>query len=139
MSDDDAASRIRELRSEQVRLQKAKDEALAQLEDTEPRELDSEHVLGSVKDLKAILSKGTLMEQKAFLRSFIKRIDFEPEQVAIHYTIPMLIEKDRTSEQEALSIGQRGEPWRIRTADTLIKSQALLTLLQSVPWIYISA
>ena len=125
ISDEDAAPRIRELRLEQGRLQKAKDESMSELEDSEPGKLDKEQVLDYVKDLKALLSKGTLMEQKTFLRSFIKKIDFEPGQVAIHYTIPMPIEKGRTSEQEVLPIGQRGERCGTRTHDALIKSHGV--------------
>jgi len=110
MSADDATPRIRELRSEQTRLQRARDEALSELEDTEPKDLGTERVLDYVKDFKALLSKGTFVEQKAFLRSFIKRIDFEPGQVAINYTIPMPVEKGKTSEREVLSIEQNGPP-----------------------------
>ena len=108
MSADDAAPRIRELRSEQTRLQRARDEALSELEDTEPKELGTERVLDYVRDFKALLSKGTFVEQKAFLRSFIKRIDFEPGQVAINYTIPVPVEKGKTSKREVLSIEQSG-------------------------------
>ena len=117
MSADDATPRIRELRSEQTRLQRARDEALSELEDTEPKDLGTERVLDYVKDFKALLSKGTFVEQKAFLRSFIKRIDFEPGQVAINYTIPMPVEKGKTSEREVLSIEQSGGPFWTRTRD----------------------
>ena len=110
MSDDDAAPRIRELRAEQTRIQRARDEALAELEDTEPEELDTEEVLRYVQDLKTLLFKGSFMEQKAFMVSFIKRIEFEPGQIAIDYTIPMPIEKDRTCEREVLSINRLGSP-----------------------------
>jgi hypothetical protein len=44
------------------------------------------------------------MKQKAFLRSFIKRIEFEPGQVKVNYTIPMPIKTDKTCEREVLSI-----------------------------------
>ena len=44
------------------------------------------------------------------MRSFVKRIDFEPRQVAISYTILMPIENDVSSEREVLSIGYNGEP-----------------------------
>jgi hypothetical protein len=102
MSNEDAVPRIRELRAEQTRLQSARDAALAELKDTEPKELDTEQVLEYAKDLKALLSKGTFMEQEAFLRSFIKKINFEPGHVAIDHAIPMPVEKDRTSEREVL-------------------------------------
>ena len=125
ITEDDAAPRIRELRGEQTRLQRGRDEALAELEDTAPKELDREVVLRYAKNLKSLLSKGTFMEQKAFLRSFIKRIEFEPGQVAIEYTIPMPIEKDRTSEREVLSFERLGSPSRIRTCDLAVNSRPL--------------
>ena len=87
------------------------------MEDTEPKELNTEQVLGYVQDLKTILSNGTFIERKAFLRSSVKRIEFEPGQVAVDYTIPMPIEKDRTSEREVLSIKRLGSPSEIQTPD----------------------
>jgi len=41
------------------------------------------------KDLKVLSVKRTFTEQKVFLRSFIKRIDFTPDDIAINYTIFM--------------------------------------------------
>jgi hypothetical protein len=82
----------------QVELQRARDGALAGLEDTGPDELSEEQVLRYVRDLKVVLSADTFMEQKTFLRSFIKKIEFEPGQIAIDYTLPLAIGKDRTFE-----------------------------------------
>ncbi len=108
ISDEDAAPRIKELRVEQRELQKTREDALAELEYTEPRELNTRQVLDYVKDLKALLLKGTFLDQKTSLRSFIKRIDFEPGQVAIHYSIPMPGEEEISSDWEVLSIEKRG-------------------------------
>jgi site-specific DNA recombinase len=125
MSDEDAAPRIRELRGEQTRLQRARDEALANLEDTTPKELDEEHVLDYVRDLGVLLSQGTFVEQKTFLRSFIKKVNFEPGQVTIDYTIPMPIEENRTSEREVLSLDKVGSPSWIRTNNLAVNSRPL--------------
>ena len=76
MTDEDAAPRIRELRAEQTTLQRAKDEAIADLEDDEPQQLDSDQILNYVMDLKDLLSRGSLIQQRTFLRSFIRRIEF---------------------------------------------------------------
>ncbi|MBM3132782.1 MAG: recombinase family protein, partial [Chloroflexi bacterium] len=108
LSDEDAAPRIRELRTEQTRLQRARDEAAADLEETGPRELNAQQVLGYVKDLKTLLSKGTLMEQRSFLRSFVKKIDFEPGILSIEYTIPPPKEGAEAAEREVLSIEHYG-------------------------------
>jgi hypothetical protein len=64
------------------------------------------------------------MEQRAFLRSFVKRIEFEPGQVAIDYTVPMPIEK-KTSEREVLSIRQLGSPSWTRTNNLAVNSRPL--------------
>ena len=125
MSDEDAAPRIRELREEQTGLQRARDEALAKLEDKAPKELDEEQVLVYVRDLGALLSQGTLVEQKTFLRSFIKKIEFEPGQVTIDYTIPMPIDKNRASEREVLSTDKIGSPSWIRTNNLAVNSRPL--------------
>ena len=76
-----------------------------------------------VKDLKALLEEGAFTEQKAFLRSFIKSIDYAPDEVAISYTIPMPVGENKLVLDEVLSMEPYGRPCRSRTCDTLIKSQ----------------
>ena len=82
-------------------------------------------MLRYAEDFKALLSKGTLLEQKTLLRSFVKRIAFDLGQVAISYTIPIPIENDISFEHEVLSIEKIGEPPGFRTLNLLIKSQLL--------------
>ena len=67
ITDEDAAPRIRELRAEQSRLQRARDEVISEPEDMQSNKLNAEMVLNYVQDLKALLSNGTFMEQKTFL------------------------------------------------------------------------
>ncbi len=40
-------------------------------------------------DLKAILEEADLTKSKAFLRTFVKRIDIEGDTATIHYTLPV--------------------------------------------------
>jgi hypothetical protein len=42
-----------------------------------------------VDDLNALFSKGSIMGQKAFLRSFVKRIEIDQPRVVLDYTIPL--------------------------------------------------
>jgi hypothetical protein len=42
-----------------------------------------------VDDLKALLSKGSIMGQKVFLRAFVKRIEIDQPRVVLDYTIPL--------------------------------------------------
>ena len=65
---------------------------------------------------------GTFTEQKAFLRSFVKRIDYEPEQVTISYTIPLSVERNKLALEEVLCMGPNGEPPGTRTSNRMIKS-----------------
>jgi site-specific DNA recombinase len=125
MRGEDAAPRIRELRSEQTRLQRMSDEALALLDHSDLQTIDAKQLLDYVGYLKDLLSKGTLMERKSFLRSFVKRIGFEPGQVSIDYTIPMHAEQDGTCDREVLSIKQVGSPSWIRTNNLAVNSRPL--------------
>ena len=125
MSGEDAAPRIRELRSEQTRLQRMSDEALALQDHSDLQTIDAKQLLDYVGDLKDLLSKGTLMERKSFLRSFVKRIGFEPGQISIDYTIPMHAEQDGTCDREVLSIKQVGSPSWIRTNNLAVNSRPL--------------
>ena len=125
MSDEDAAPRIKDLRAEQEKLKRIKEEIQAEEESDRPRRLDIKQILEYVKDLKELLEKGAFTEQKAFLRSFIKRIDYQPNQVAISYTIPMPVGQDKMALEEVLSMEPNGRPCRSRTCDTLIKKQTM--------------
>jgi len=83
---------------------------LAERDERKPYQLDTKQVLEYANDLKELLAEGTFREQKAFLRSFIKRIDFAPDKIAISYTIPVPIEQDRLGFDEVLFMGTNGEP-----------------------------
>ena len=78
-----------------------------------------------VQDLKGLLAQGTFLEQKTFLRSFMKRIEFNLGQVSIDYTIPMPLEKDYTSKREVLSINKGGTPGATRTPDKRFRKPLL--------------
>lgn len=101
----------RELRAEQSKLQRAKDEAIADLEDDKPQQLDVDQVLRYVMDLKDLLPMGSLMQQRAFLRSFIRRIEFMKRQLSVKCTVPLpSVGKEKGVKQEVLSIGSNGGP-----------------------------
>jgi hypothetical protein len=46
-------------------------------------------VKGYVQDLKTLLEESTIISKKAFLRSFIERIDVDEEEVKVIYTMPV--------------------------------------------------
>jgi len=63
-----------------------------------------------VEDLRALLNKGSVMEQESFLRSFIKRIAVELPHVTIDYTIPLKTTQTEPSASEVLSFAYSGGP-----------------------------
>ncbi len=40
-------------------------------------------------DLRSLLTKSSITEQKSFLKSFVKRLDVDDMEVKVYYTIPM--------------------------------------------------
>jgi hypothetical protein len=87
--------------------------------------LDAKQIIEYVEDLRSLLGEGVFAEQKTFLRFFIKRIDYEQDQLAISYTIPMPIDLNKVASEEVLSMEPNSRPCRSRTCDTLIKSLAI--------------
>ena len=81
-----------------------------------------------MEDLRELLSKGTIVEQKAFLRSFIKRIEVHHPHIALEYTIPLKRQKVELLSREVLPFETRGSPGRTRTSDQLVNSQPLYRL-----------
>ena len=64
-----------------------------------------------VNDLRPLLSQGTLMEQKAFLRSFVKRIEITHPHVVLDYAIPLNAQKAELLAREVLPFVQLGSPF----------------------------
>jgi site-specific DNA recombinase len=84
------------------------------------------------QDLAEILKDGTIMEQKAVIRSFVKRIVITRPDITLDYTMPIVEEEQkeigRTTETAVLPMLQIGSPGRIRTYNLLVNSQSLLPL-----------
>lgn len=75
-----------------------------------------------VTDLRALLLAGEFFEQKSFMRSFVKRIDYSYPQVHIEYTFPL---DPRTMEnREVLAMGEKSGADEARTRDLLRDRQA---------------
>jgi site-specific DNA recombinase len=114
---DDLAPRIKELRASQHELQQQRDNLINRIESNEPEELDPNDVMGYVNELEEVLGEKSFLQQKTFLRRFVKRMEFNPEGVVLDYTIPVPIDKNRTSTREVLYIKQDGSGGWIRTND----------------------
>jgi len=69
-----------------------------------------------VDELSALLSKGALMEQKAFRRSFVKRIEMRRPSVILDYTISIKAQKAELLAREVLPFASLSSPFWTRFA-----------------------
>ena len=112
---DDLAPRIKELRAEQRELQERRNQFLNYKQSENRGTLDSEVVISYVKELGDVLSEASFLQQKTFLRSFIKRVEIDSETVTMDYTIPVPTDNNTMSLKEVLRIDKTGSPTRTRT------------------------
>ena len=109
---EDLAPRIKELKSQIDELEGRRVDLKESIRDTKVEYLDASIVKNYVNDLKALLSKGAIVEQKSFLRSFIKRIKVKLPQVTIEYTIPLETKKAEPLNREVLPFNYSGSSGR---------------------------
>jgi hypothetical protein len=76
-----------------------------------------------VNELEQVLGEKSFLQQKTFLRRFVKRMEFNPEGVVLDYTIPVPVRKNRTSTREVLYIKQDGSAYGIRTRGLLLERE----------------
>jgi len=86
---DDLAPRIKELRVRQDELSKTGLQLEAENIARGIRQVDADTVKSYAEDLKNLLEEAEITESKAFLRSFIKRVEINKSEAVIHYSLPM--------------------------------------------------
>ena len=89
LSLNDLAPRIKELRLRQDELSKTRLQLEAEKITRGVKHVDAEVVKSYARDLKCLLEEADIAESKAFLRSFINRIDIDGEKAKVHYILPM--------------------------------------------------
>jgi site-specific DNA recombinase len=89
LSLDDLAPRIKDLRARQNELRKTRLLAEAEKNTRVVKHMDAEVVKAYAKDLQRLLGEVDILESKAFLRSFIKRIEVDGGSAKIDYVLPM--------------------------------------------------
>jgi len=116
------APRIKDLKAQIDVLEAKRNEITGESTNTARLPFDLNALYEFAKDLAEILKDGTIMEQKAILRSFVKRIIINPPDVTLEYTAPLLEEKEigRTTETAVLPMLQYGSPARTRTSDLVV-------------------
>ena len=125
---DELAPRIRELKARIGELEKQRNSFVEDLESEEVELLSAPAVKEYADDLRSLLSRGSIMEQKSFLRSFVKRIEVNLPDVTIDYTIPLESKKVEPLAREVLPFAQNGSPGRTRTCGTVVNSHLLYRL-----------
>lgn len=98
------APRIKELKSQIDILKEKKIEIIENIKTTEIKTLKSGELKEYVSDLKNLLSNGSIIEQKSFIKSFIKRIEINLSKVIINYTVPLKIKKAEHLTKEVLPL-----------------------------------
>ena len=83
------APRIKALFEKKEQLQQAKAEAEEALRYRTIELANPEVVREYVRDLKTLLEESSIVEQKAFLKSFVERIEVDDSEMKVIYTIPM--------------------------------------------------
>jgi hypothetical protein len=111
------ASRLNELNREKNRLLAEKSEAQKRTQQKIGLLPSPEDVKACVEDLRGILERGTVMQRKSFLRSFVRRIGIRNNEAEIEYTCPLSVSGNRKS--EVLPIGKYGDPTGNRTRATI--------------------
>ena len=86
---DDLAPRIKELRMRQDELSKTRVVAEAEMTLQGYQHIDIDAVHAYVTDLQSLLDESGVAQRKAFLRSFVKKIVVEKEEVKLYYNLPV--------------------------------------------------
>ena len=122
---DELAPRLKELRAEQRELNEKRNDALDEMNLEGHKPIDSVAMENYVTDLRIILQSASFMECKAFLASFVRRLEYDRQQVRIEYTIPITFGEELTARSEVPHGGSVGSPSRIRTYDLAVNSRPL--------------
>jgi len=99
---DDLVARNRELRSWQEQLQAIRIEIENDMSDRRVEFADLDHITGYVEDLKKVLDSSSILERKAFIRSFVKDVKVTDNEVVLSYTMPWVSDKLPMDNEEVL-------------------------------------
>jgi site-specific DNA recombinase len=129
---DDLAPRIRELKNQRDELSKARVQIEAEMVAQGAEEVNLDVVKAYAQDLQSLLEEAGITERKAFLRSFIRRIEVSRDKVTVYYSLPLPQAGSKKGETAVLPIDTLGGDRGIRTPD-LRDANAALSLLSYIP------
>ena len=95
----DVSPRIHQHRHRQEQLEAAHEEIQDRIKGRKQELLDLKTVTKYVEELRELLGKGSIVERRSFIKSFVQEIRVGKEEAVIKYTIPM--PPDDTSEEGA--------------------------------------
>ncbi len=116
---DDLAPRIKELKVRQDELSKARVLLEAEMAARGVQPVDEVMVKSYARDLRGLLEESELTERRAFLRSFVKRIEVDKEQVTVHYKLPLPQDGKASEPCAVLPTATSSGPGGTRTPDLL--------------------
>ncbi len=128
LSLDELAPRIRELKKRQDELSKARIQIEADMIVHGVEEVDMDVVKSYARDLKALIEESDIAERKSFLRSFIKRIEINGDNVVVYYHLPLPQDEKEERVPEVLPMVTPGGAEGIRTPYLLNANQAFSQL-----------
>lgn len=122
---EDLAPRIKELKAQIDDLETRRLDLAESIRDSRVELLEASVVKAYVDDLKALLSQGSILEQRSFLRSFVKRIEVNLPEVVLDYTIPLETKRIEPLTREVLPFASLGSSGRTRTCNPPVNSRLL--------------
>ncbi len=125
---DELAPRIRELKSRQDELGKTRVQVEADMVARGVEEVDVSIVKSYARDLRNLLEESDFTERKAFLRSFVKRVEVDKDEVTVHHKLPLPPEGRSRETVSVLPIDTFGGAEGTRTPDLLRAKEALSQL-----------
>ena len=108
----DLAPRIKDVKSKIDGLENKQDELKENLGQEEIQLADDEVIKSYVSDLRELLSQGTIIEQRAFIKTFVNRVDYEHPNITVEYTIPFDTKKAEPPGNGVLPIALYGSSGR---------------------------
>jgi len=85
----DLAPRIKEVKEQIGSLREKRLEVVEASREPRMEPVGPSVIRAYVQDLRQLLSKGSILKQRSFLRSFIERIEVKLPQVVVEYTVPI--------------------------------------------------
>ena len=106
----DLAPRIKDLKEQVAALEESKLETQMVMEEREGATLDNAAVVSHIADLKSLLRSGSIIEQRSFVKAFIRKITVDWPKIKIDYSLPIIRKDKKRVKSEVLPFDSFGPP-----------------------------